>query len=74
MKGNKDSIVNKHRQAIGGVQKHFASTSTLVLYGKPTTPKDFVATLQAAIDAIDGAATAEKAFHDAVTAQNAAIA
>jgi type I site-specific restriction endonuclease len=73
MSTNKDKTINNHRQAIAGVQKHFATTPTLVLDGTPTTPKDVIATLQGAIDAIDTAAAAEKAFHDTVTAQRAAI-
>jgi hypothetical protein len=73
-KTNKDKTINNNRQAIAGVQKHFASTSSIVLDGKPTTPNDAIATLQAAIDASDAAASAEKAFHDAVAAQHAAIA
>jgi hypothetical protein len=74
MNTNKDKTINKNRQAIVGVQKHFAATQTFVLDGSPTTPKDVIATLQAAIDAVDKAATAEKAFHDATAAQHAAIA
>ncbi len=62
------------RQAIAGIEKHFTSTPTLALAGTPTTPKDVIATLKAAIDAIDAAAAAEKAFHDATTAQHAAVA
>jgi hypothetical protein len=74
MNRNKDKTINSHRQAIAGVQKHFASTPSLVLDGTPTTPNDVIATLQGAIDAIDAAAATEKAFHDKVTAQHAAIA
>jgi hypothetical protein len=74
MRNNKDKTINNHRQAIAGMQKHFATTPTLVLDGTPTAPKDVIATLKGAIDSIDTAATAEKAFHDAVTAQRAAIA
>jgi hypothetical protein len=74
IKTNKDKTINKNRQAIAGVQKHFASTPSVVLDGTPTTPKDVIATLQAAIDATDAAASAEKAFHDAVAVQHAAIA
>ncbi|MDP8999056.1 MAG: hypothetical protein M3O46_02985 [Myxococcota bacterium] len=74
MKANRDKTINNNRQAIVGVQKYFATTPTIVLDGKPTTPKDVIATLQGAIDSIDTAAVAEKAFHDAVSAQHAAIA
>jgi hypothetical protein len=74
MKTNKDTILNLLRLAIAGIQKHFASVPTIVLGGQPTTPNAFVATLQGAIDAIGKAAAAETAFHDAVTAQNAALA
>jgi hypothetical protein len=74
MKQRKDKTINDHRQAIAGVQKHFASTPTLVLDGTPTTPKDVIATLQGATDAIDRATVAEKAFHDEVAAQHTAIA
>lgn len=74
MRNNKDKTINTLRQAIAGVIKHFASTPTLVLDGTPMTPTAVNATFQAAIDRIDAAATAERAFHDAVTAQKAAIA
>jgi hypothetical protein len=74
MKTNRDKTINTNRQAIAGVQKHFATTPTFVLDGTPTTAKDVIATLQGAIDAIDKSATAEKAFHDAVAVQHAAIA
>jgi hypothetical protein len=74
VKTNRDTTINKNRQAIAGVEKHFGSTQTIVLDGSPTTPKDVIATLRAAIDAIDAAAAAEKAFHDATAAQHAAIA
>jgi hypothetical protein len=74
MKTNKAKTINVNRQAIAGVQKHFASTPTIVLDGTPTAPTDVIAALQGANDAIDRAAAAEKAFHDAVTAKNAAIA
>jgi hypothetical protein len=74
MTRNKAATINTNRQAIAGMQKHFASTPTFVLDGAPTTPTDAIATLQGANDAIDRAAAAEKAFHDAVTAKNAAIA
>jgi hypothetical protein len=74
MKRKRDKTINNNRQAIAGVQKHFATTPTLVLDGTPTTPKDVIATLQAAIDAIDAAGAAEKAFHDKVAAQHAALA
>jgi hypothetical protein len=74
MKTNKNKTINDNRLAIAGVQKHFASTPALLLDGTTMTPKDVIATLQAAIDTIDRSTTAEKAFHDAVAAQNAAIA
>src|SRR5258708_4682472 len=52
MRANKDQTINKNRQAIAGVEKHFASTPSFVLDGLPTTPKDVIATLKAAIDAL----------------------
>ena len=71
MKITGEQVINNSRQAIAGVMKHFANTPTLALNGTPTTPTDVTATLQGAIDA---AAAAEKAFHDAVAAKRAAIA
>ncbi|MGH7272745.1 MAG: hypothetical protein ACREJ3_20135 [Polyangiaceae bacterium] len=71
---NRDAVLNRNRQAIAGITKHFASTPTLALDGSPSTPKEVIATLNAAINAVDAAATAEKALHDATTAQHAAIA
>jgi hypothetical protein len=74
MNTNRDKTINKNRQAIAGVKKHFASTPSLVLDGSPTTPNDVIAALQAAIDAVDAAAAAGKVFHDVTAAQHAAIA
>ena len=74
MNTNKDKTVNKFRQAIAGVQKHFASTPTVALAGTPMAPKDIVTSLQGVIDALDQSSVASKAFHDAVTVQRAALA
>jgi hypothetical protein len=74
MDANRDKTVNKHRQAIAGIRKHFASAPTIVLGGTPTTPNDVIATLQGSIDAIDAATATEQAFHGAVAAQHAAVA
>jgi len=74
MNKNKDTTINNFRLAIAGVQKHFANAPTIALDGAPMAPKDVIATFQAAIDAIDAAAVAEKAFHDAVAAEHAALA
>lgn len=74
MNTNKDKNVNKFRQAIAGVQKHFASTPTLALAGTSMAPKDIVASLQGVIDAVDRSGATSKTFHDAVTAQHAALA
>jgi len=74
MKTNKDKLINSLRQAMAGIKKHFASSPAIVLDGASTTPSAVTAIFQAAIDAIDGATVAEKAFHDAVAAQNKAIA
>jgi hypothetical protein len=71
---NKDTTLNRIRLAIAGVQKHLASTPTVVLDGVSTPIANVLATLNGATTAIDGATTAEKAFHDAVAAQNAAVA
>jgi hypothetical protein len=72
-KRNKDTLINRIRQAIAGIQKHFAGTPTIVLDGVPTPPANVVATLTGATTAIDGATNAETAFHTAVAAQKAAI-
>jgi hypothetical protein len=71
---NKDKTINKNRQAIAGMRKHFAGIPSIVLGGTPTTPADVIATFQGAIDAVDTARAAEKSFHDAVALQHAAIA
>jgi len=71
---NRDRTINSNRQGIAGIRKHFASVPTILLGGKATKPTDAIATLQAAIDAIDAAASAEQAFHGAVAAQHTAIA
>jgi hypothetical protein len=71
---NKATFITRIRQAIAGIQGNFAKAKTIVLDGTPTKPTDAIATLQAALTAIDDAATAETAFHTAVTTQSAAIA
>ncbi len=74
MRTNRDRTINKHRQAIAGIRKHFASAPTIALGGTPTTPNDAIATLQGTIDAVDAANASAHAFHGAVAAQHAAIA
>jgi hypothetical protein len=71
---NTEKAINRSRQAIAGVKKHFAAVPTLALDGTAMTPDDVTAELQAAIDAADAAASVEKAFHDAVAAKHAAFA
>jgi hypothetical protein len=73
MTPNRDQNLNKLRQAIAGIRKHFASAPTIVLGGTPTTPTEAIATLEGAINAIDAAVAAKQAFHGAVAAQHAAI-
>jgi hypothetical protein len=73
-KKNKANLLNHIRQAIAGVQKHYATTPTLSLDGASVPTPDVLATLQGAITAIDDAAAAETAFHQAVAAQHAAVA
>jgi len=71
---NKGTIVNRINQAIVGIQDNFTGSKTILLDATPTKPTDAVATLQAAIDAIGKAASAELAFHAAVASQHEAIA
>lgn len=71
---NRDTIINRIRLAIAGIQKYYAGSQTLVLDGQTVPTATVLATLTGATSAIDGATTAEKAFHDAVAAQNAAVA
>src|SRR5580700_12245812 len=71
---NRDSIINRIRQAIAGIQKDFSGAATIVLDGVPTKPADATATLSAAVTKIDEAIAAETAFHQAVAEQDAAIA
>jgi hypothetical protein len=70
---NKEQFINSLRQATAGFQKYFAKNPTVVLSGTPTETKAVLATFQAALDGIDKAGAAERAFHDAVAAQHAAI-
>jgi hypothetical protein len=74
MRANRDKTLNKHRQAIAGIRKHFASAPTIALGGTPTPPNDAIAALQGSIDAVDAASASAHAFHVAVAAQHAAIA
>jgi hypothetical protein len=74
IKENKETTLNRIRQAIVGIQDNFPASKTILLEATPTKPADAIATLQAAIDAIDKAASAEAAFHAAVAAQHTAIA
>ncbi len=71
---NKDAIINRIRLAIAGIQKYLSGSSALVLDGKSVPTATVLATLTGATTAVDGATTAEKAFHDAVAAQDAAVA
>ncbi|HEY8038287.1 MAG TPA: hypothetical protein VIF15_00765 [Polyangiaceae bacterium] len=71
---NKPNTINRNRQAIAGIQKHFATAPTIVLDGKPTKPADAIAILQTAIDATDGTTAADTALHTAVAAEKAAVA
>jgi hypothetical protein len=74
MKPNKDRNMNRYRQAVAGIRKHFASAPTIGLGGTLTKPDEAIATLQAAMNAIDLAAAAEQGFHGAVATQHAALA
>jgi hypothetical protein len=65
---NKEQFINSLRQATAGFQKYFAKNPTVVLSGTPTETKAVLATFQAALDGIDKAGAAERAFHDAVEA------
>jgi hypothetical protein len=72
--GSKNRFVSSLRQAMAGVQKHFAQVPSLVLDGASTPPAALTATFQSAIDAVAKATAAEQAFHDSVAAQDAAMA
>jgi hypothetical protein len=72
-KRSKDTLINRIRQAIAGVQKHYANTPTLSLDGTSVPTPDVIATFQAAVTSIDAATVAETAFHQAVAAQHAAV-
>jgi len=72
MNNNKPTNIDKNRQAIAGIQKHFANVPTLLLDGVQTPTQSVVAALQAAIDAIDVTRAAETARHTAVAAEQAA--
>ncbi len=74
MKQNRNRTIDRLRQAVAGITKHFASAPNIVLGGQSTTPKDVVTTLTGVIDTVDAAVAAGKAFHTATAAQHAAIA
>lgn len=71
---NKANLLNLIRQAIAGIQKHYANSPTIFLDGASVPTPEVLATLQTAVTAIDAATVAETAFHQAVAAQHAAIA
>jgi hypothetical protein len=73
-KKNMDNLINRLRQAIAGVQKHFANDPTIDLDGKLTKPADVIATFTGAVNAIDAELAADTVFHDAVAAQRVAVA
>lgn len=72
-KKNKANLLNLVRQAIAGIQKHYANAPALSLDGTSVPTTEVLATLQGAVTAIDGATVAETAFHQAVAAQHAAV-
>ncbi len=72
-KNNHATVVNGLRQAMSGLKKHFGSSPTVLIDGQAQKPDDAIATLQAAIDAIDATTAAETAFHAKVEAQRAAL-
>ncbi len=69
---NKAKKTNRNRQMIAGVQKHYGPSDMILVNGVPTKQTDVVATLQAPITASDATATAEAAFHTAVSKEDAA--
>jgi hypothetical protein len=69
---NKAKKINRNRQMIAGVQKHYGPNDTILVDGVPTKQTDVVAKLQAPITASDATATAEAAFHGAVSQEEAA--
>jgi hypothetical protein len=72
MKKNRSSLIDRNRKAIAGVHAHYAQAPQIVLGGVPYAPADVVKILQDQIDAIDAAAAAKVAFHQATVAEKAA--
>jgi hypothetical protein len=71
-KHSKADRVDRNRQVIAGMQKHYASAPSIVLDGVSHTLADIVKVLQAPIDTADVATTTASAFHKAVAADKAA--
>jgi hypothetical protein len=69
---NKAKKTSRNRQMIAGVQKHYGPNDTILVDGVATKQTDVVAKLQAPITASDVTATAEAAFHTAVSDEEAA--
>jgi hypothetical protein len=69
---NKAKKINRNRQMIAGVQKHYGPNDTILVDGVATKQTDVVATLQAPITASDATSAAEAAFHAAVAQEVAA--
>lgn len=71
-KSNKVNRNERNRKMIGGLQKNYKPTDTVLVGGVPTPQPTVVAVLQASNDATDKAAAAEVAYHQAVAEQDAA--
>jgi hypothetical protein len=69
---NKADKVNRNRQMIAGVQKHYGPNDTILVDGVLQKQTDVVAKLQAPITASDVTASNEAAFHKAVADEDAA--
>ncbi|HEY8091623.1 MAG TPA: hypothetical protein VIF09_27345 [Polyangiaceae bacterium] len=73
-KANKVTRNERNRLMIGGLQKNYKPTDTVLVAGVPTPQPAVCGVLQASNDATDRAAAAETAYHQAVAEQEAAVA
>jgi hypothetical protein len=72
MKRSRADRASVNRKAIVGVQKHYATTPTMIVDGVSYETANLVNVLQGPIDAADATTAASAAFHKAVADEKAA--
>jgi hypothetical protein len=71
---NKDEQQSADQNLVGGLQKHQATLPSLLIAGTTVQTTSIISTLQSRMAARANTASALAAYHDAVLAEQAAIA